>query len=235
MMTHASRLLVLGLLLLTTPAVRAQEPVRIVTLGDSITRGVRAGVKAEETFAALLQAELRKRDVKAEVVNVGIGGERTDQALRRLAKGVLALKPRVVTIMYGTNDSYVDRGQKEPRLSAADYGRNLRRLVEELLEAGVRPILMTPPRWGAKAVNGAGENPNRLLEHYVAVCREEAKKLKVPLVDHFAHWSKQAAAGTDVAAWTTDQCHPNPRGHREIVELLLPIVREALNPQKKES
>jgi len=40
------------------------QPVKIVTLGDSITRGVRAGVKAEETFAVLLQKELRGRDVK---------------------------------------------------------------------------------------------------------------------------------------------------------------------------
>src|SRR5207249_4230947 len=86
--------------------------VKIVTLGDSITRGVRAGVKAEETFSALLQKELRDRDVKADVVNVGIGGERTDQALKRLAKDVIALKPAIVIVMYGTNDSYVDKGQK---------------------------------------------------------------------------------------------------------------------------
>src|SRR5439155_722694 len=85
----------------------SSPPVKIVTLGDSITRGVRAGVKAEETFAALLQKDLRGRDIQADVVNVGIGGERTDQALQRLAKDVIALKPAVVVIMYGTNDSYV--------------------------------------------------------------------------------------------------------------------------------
>src|SRR5689334_16034900 len=97
---------------------KTNEPViKIVTLGDSITKGARAGVKAEETFAALLETELKKQGVKAEVANVGIGGERTDGALARLEKDVLARKPRVVTIMYGTNDSFVDKGQTTPRLT----------------------------------------------------------------------------------------------------------------------
>ena len=33
----------------------AAEPVTIVTLGDSITKGVRAGVKADETFSSQLK------------------------------------------------------------------------------------------------------------------------------------------------------------------------------------
>src|SRR5262245_44930813 len=87
----------------------ADEPaITIVTVGDSITRGERAGVRADETFAALLEAGLKEEGVRAEVVNAGIGGERTDGALARLDKDVLARKPRLVTIMYGTNDSFVD-------------------------------------------------------------------------------------------------------------------------------
>jgi acyl-CoA thioesterase-1 len=201
------------------------EKVRIVTLGDSITRGVRAGVKADETFAALLQKDLRERKVQAEVVNVGIGGERTDQALKRLVKDVIALKPAIVVIMYGTNDSYVDKGQTEPRLTAQQYGKNLEALLLELREVNIQPVLMTPPRWGDKAAaNGAGENPNVQLEKYVAICREVAKKTKTPLADHYAHWAKHVKKGGDLTDWTTDQCHPNPRGHREIADVLLPVV-----------
>src|SRR5262249_29997666 len=149
------------------------EKLRIVALGDSITRGVRTGVKADETFAALLQAELRKKKIQAEVVNVGIGGERTDQALARLNKAVITAKPKIVAIMYGTNDSYIDRGKKKPRITAEDYRANLKRLVGELRKNGAMPILMTPPRWGDKAgANGAGEHPNVRLEEYVKVCRE---------------------------------------------------------------
>lgn len=88
----------------------AGDEVRVVFLGDSITRGVRPGVKAEDTFASLVQAALRKDKVNAAVTNRGIGGERTDQALKRFDRDVLALKPHVVCLMYGHNDSHVDRG-----------------------------------------------------------------------------------------------------------------------------
>lgn len=228
-MRHLLAFLFLLVQFFFTASLPAEEAkVRIVALGDSITRGVRAGVKAEETFAALLQGELQKQKVAAEVVNVGIGGERTDQALKRLDKEVLARKPRIVVIMYGTNDSYVDKGQKEPRLSVAQYRANLKDLVEKVRKGGAEVVLMTPPRWGEKAKNGAGENPNVRLEQYVETCRAVAKEMKAPLVDHFTHWSKAASGGKDVAEWTTDDCHPNPAGHREIAGLLLPPVRELL-------
>lgn len=211
-------------------SIHAEGPkVRVVTLGDSITRGVRKGVKSEQTYAALLQAGLKKRDIDAEVINVGIGGERTDQAIVRLAKAVIAKKPAVVTVMYGTNDSYVDRGKKQPRLSAKEYGENLARIVKALRTAGIRPILMTPPRWGEKAgLNGKGESPNVLLEQYVKVCRKVAADTKTPLVDNFQHWSMKAKAGTNISTWMTDECHPNPAGHRVLAESVLPVLAKEL-------
>jgi acyl-CoA thioesterase-1 len=200
---------------------------RIVTLGDSITKGVRQGVADNETFSACLEAALKTRGVAAQVVNVGIGGERTDQALVRLRKDVIEKKPRIVTIMYGTNDSYVDVGKTRPRLTVEEYRTHLTQLVEELQSAGIRPVLMTEPRWGKSAKNGLGENPNGLLEKYVDVCRALAKERKLPLVDHFADWTKAEDQGTEIAGWTTDQCHPNPAGHRRMAELILPVILEA--------
>jgi len=224
------------LLLTVSAPVAAEEPrVRIITLGDSITRGVRTGVKADETFSALLQDALRKRKIEADVTNVGIGGERTDQALNRLASAVLSLKPQVVVVMYGTNDSYVDRGQKDSRLTAEQYGDNLLKLVAELRKAGARPILMTPPCWGRKAgANGAGEHPNLRLDKYVRVCRQVARETKTPLVDHYERWARHLAGSGDLGDWTTDQCHPNPRGHREIADALLPVVLKVLDKEKGE-
>ena len=202
-------------------------PSKIITLGDSITKGVRSGVKEEETFAALIQAALRKEGLAAEVTNVGIGGERTDQALVRLEKDVIARQPRVVTIMYGTNDSYVDIGKSDSRITAHEYRDNLVQLVERLRRAGIQPVLMTEPRWGAAAkANGAGEHPNLRLEKYVEECREVAKELGVPLVDHYAFWTQKEKAEQDLGAWTTDQCHPNPQGHEEMSRLMVPVVAE---------
>ncbi len=211
------------------PARPAAKPLRIVTLGDSITKGVRPGVKAEETFAARLEAGLRAAGVEASVVNVGIGGERTDQALKRLAKDVLAQQPGLVTIMYGTNDSYVDQGKDASRLTADEYRANLVRLVDELRAAGITPVLMTEPRWGKTAkLNGVGEHPNVRLEKYVEACRAVAAEKNSPLADHFKHWTDAESKGADIGTWTTDQCHPNPDGHRVLTELMLPAIRATL-------
>ena len=40
----------------------------------------------------------------AEVINAGVGGNRSSQLLRRLDRDVLAQQPTVVVLMVGTND-----------------------------------------------------------------------------------------------------------------------------------
>ena len=217
------RPILLAAIVLSAAPVRAAEPVAVVALGDSITNGVRPGVKADETFAAVLAARL-----KANVLNVGVGGERTDGALARLDKDVLAHRPRVVLVMYGTNDSYVDIGKTAPRLTVEKYRDNLILLIDTLRKGGAEPVLMTEPRWAPGAKNGVGESPNDRLEKYVEACRAVAKERKVPLVDHYRHWTEAEAEGTRLRDWTTDGCHPNPRGHRELADLIEPVLAKAL-------
>ncbi len=208
----------------------AARSLHVVTLGDSITKGVRSGVTAEQTFASLLRVRLKADRPSVRVTNIGIGGERTDQALGRL-KTVLDLKPDLVTIMYGTNDSYVDRGRTAGRLSLTRYRQNLVTLVTELLRRGIVPVLMTEPRWAADAkANGLGEHPNVRLSLYVDACRSVAADWRVPLVDHFAVWGVAARRGVKLSGWTTDGCHPNPTGHGKITDRLFPVVRAALAP-----
>jgi lysophospholipase L1-like esterase len=202
-----------------------QRHFKIVALGDSITKGVRSGVTSQQTFAAQIEVQLRDLGRSVSLTNVGIGGERTDQALKRL-KGVIDLKPNLVTIMYGTNDSYVDKGKTKSRITVDVYRANLIQITARLLEHGIVPILMTEPRWSAKASNnGLGENPNIKLEPYMVACREVAAEWRVPLIDHFATWSKHKEDGTDLHAWTTDGCHPNPSGHKVLASTMLPALK----------
>lgn len=231
---NSARAMLLSLLFCGATA-HAAEPVKIVTLGDSITKGVRPGVKADETFAAVLEATLKKEGRNVSVVNVGIGGERTDQALARLDKDVIALKPAIVTIMYGTNDSYVDKGAKTSRITVEEFTKNLKELVARLRAAHITPVLMTEPRWGDHAMqNGTEEDPNVRLVEFMKACRTVAKDLKVPLVDNYQVWDDHNAKGTDIgASWTTDQCHPNPEGHRVIAKTMLPVIDQALTTALK--
>lgn len=204
--------------------------VRVVVLGDSITKGVRPGVRVDETFARVVEKSLRRDGINVEVMNLGVGGERTDQALKRLAS-VTERQPQVVTVMYGTNDSYVDKGAKSTRITVEAYRSNLRAIVAELLLHGIEPILMTEPRWADDAPpNGLNENPNTRLEPFMQACRAVALECGVPLVDHFAQWTTARSDGQLLGDWTTDGCHPNPQGHRKLAELLLPALRDAFRP-----
>jgi hypothetical protein len=47
-------------------------------------------------------------------------------------------------------------------------------------------------------------------------------------VDHFARWSEAGKKGQALGEWTTDGCHPNPKGHQELADALLPALRAAL-------
>jgi lysophospholipase L1-like esterase len=211
----------------------ADRSVRIIALGDSITKGARPNVAPTQIFSALLQADLRAHGLRAEVHNVGIGGERTDQALERLARDVISQRPDLVTVMYGTNDSWVDAGKKEPRLSIDQFTDNLRILVARLASANIRVVLMSAPRFGDKNPrNGLGEDPNVRLAPFMERCRQVAREAQVPIVDHFEAWTQAEAHGQRVQEWTTDGCHPNPAGHAElaprVITVVEPLVREIL-------
>ncbi len=218
------------LVLVGTNAVRAQgTPTTIVVLGDSITKAVRPGVTAEQTFGAILEAKLKAEGKSVRVLNKGIGGERTDQALARLDATVLNEKPVVVTIMYGSNDSYVDKGKAASRITREQYRANLVELIKRFRKIGATPILMTPTCTAENAgKNGLGESPNIRLEDFVKACREVAKAENVRLVDHFDLWTAAAKKRGKLADRMTDGVHPNPEGQAILADAILPAVRDAL-------
>ena len=66
----------IGALLTTAMGAESKSqtrPLTIVTLGDSITKGVRRGVETEQTFAALIERSLGEQGISCRVVNEGIG------------------------------------------------------------------------------------------------------------------------------------------------------------------
>jgi lysophospholipase L1-like esterase len=206
------------------------EPITIVTLGDSITKGVRPGVKADETFAAVLQALLKKDGLDANVQNVGIGSEDTDLALKRFGRDVLAKKPRLVTIMYAANDHWIHkpRGKTEPTVPPAKFEANLRKMAAELHAAGAVVVFMTTPPPIGPGSYPKGEEALDRLEAYNRITRTVAADTRALLVDHYADWKKKQADGIDLRAWITDAWHPNPRGHAAMAERMFPVVRDAL-------
>ena len=111
-------------MLLTLLAFLASQDVQplILAVGDSMTAGF--GVASEQSYPAQLEKELIRRGFNYRVVNQGVTGSTTAQALSNFTRG-LALSPTIVIIQLGGNDA--SAGIK-PEVSR----ENIRRMIRQL-------------------------------------------------------------------------------------------------------
>src|SRR5262245_31861235 len=105
----------------------AHRPV-ILAIGDSMTAGY--GVAAELSYPAQLEQELKKRGYDYRVVNQGVTGSTTTQAMGRLTRA-LALQPEIVIIQLGGNDA----SQGIPRNVSRE---NVRLMIERFKPGGAK-------------------------------------------------------------------------------------------------
>lgn len=180
---------------------RANVPVRVVFLGDSITEywGQRAGTWFRY----------------AGWINRGIGGQTTAQLLLRERQDVLNLHPQVVVLQGASNDMRLGFSPEEIRDNLLTMG--------ELAEAHhIRVVLgeMTPvcdcvrPLTGLRTASRIHEL-NRLLAE---LCRRKHWILlpfHAPLADANDHMNPEL---------TLDGVHPNDAGYA----LLAPVIEAAL-------
>lgn len=193
------------------------KPLRIVCLGDSVTHGARPGVKREETFCRLLGKSLNERGATCEAINAGIGGNNTGQGLARVDADVLAHAPTHVVIMFGINDSWIDEGKTESRLTVAQFNGNLSAIISKVRASGAQPVLMTAnPVWSPYTAAN-----NATLKKYVSAAREVAQAQAVPLVDVYARFAESNIEGASLDALLIDGMHPGPAGQALIAEMLV--------------
>lgn len=181
----------------------AKQPVKIACLGDSVT-GVyyhTGGRRAypEMVFVALEQVYPQ---AKITVINAGISGNSTVDALKRLQKDVLDHKPDLVTVMFGLNDMV--------RVPLADYQANLKSIIEKCRGVGAEVLMCTPNA----VIETAGRPTSKLIE-YCAAMKEVGKQLNVPVCDCYA--AHMVLRDRDPLAWRlvmSDEIHPNMDGHK---------------------
>jgi len=214
----------------------AQQTIKILTFGDSITSGAREGVKETQTFTYYLGVLLNKDGFPVEMINKGISGETTSGALDRIEHDVIKEKPRWVTIMYGTNDAFIDDYADEtghwPRIPIERYKNNLKAIIQELKANNIKPILMTPiPMgrfWGSEVGIYKQKGINFKLKEFVEAVRDIAREENIPLVDHFNEWLNWEKRGKNIDTWMTDGIHPNPKGHRLMAAAIFKVLKREL-------
>ena len=228
---------------------RANRPVVIACLGDSVTHGcfevfinrfggIDTVYKPEQGYTARLQRRLRALapTCAANVIDCGISGDNARGGLERLERDALSLKPDLVIVNFGLNDSMfenVDSG-------VVMYERSMRGIFEAVLKSGAEAMLLTPnrmcdyvshkvmePQWRDIAQQAADVQNRGVLDRYVDAARSVAGDLFVPVADAYARWNRLHAAGVDTTALLANAInHPAEDMHDIFVEKILEAMFE---------
>jgi lysophospholipase L1-like esterase len=180
----------------------ARDRGAVVFLGDSITQGWEAGLPA--AFP-----ELR-------IANRGISGDTTRGVLLRLNEDVVALQPRGVVLLIGTNDL---EERAEPEVIAGNLA-----LILDALHAHhpALPVVLCRVFPSSATMRRPSTAIRRINALYDDVARARPQ---VTVVDT---WSIFADAQGDARlAEFPDLLHPNERGYAQWARALRPALQHA--------
>ena len=186
------------------PAVNAES--RIVFLGDSITDNW----NLSDSFPG------------KPYVNRGISGQTTPQILLRLRQDVIALKPKAVVILAGTNDIAENTGP----ITLEAIEDNLISMVEAAQKNGIRVILCSvlpaaryPWRPEIQPIEKI-QSLNRWMKEY-------APRAGVEFIDYYSAMVDQKSGLKQELA--IDGVHPNRAGYAVMSQLASKLLAEAVS------
>ena len=159
----------------------------VLALGDSLTFGT--GASAETSYPTVL-AGLTGWNV----VNAGVPGDTSAQALARLPALLAEHHPKLVIVSIGGNDFL-------RKLPESDTRTHVHAICRQALDAGAQVLLVAVPRATVAAALG------QMTDH--ALYAEVAKDLKIPLQREA--WG-EVLAQPDLRA---DAVHANARGYAQ--------------------
>ncbi len=181
------------------------KPLRILAFGDSLVAGFAVPRKAG--FTVQLEKSLIHAGYLAEVINAGVPGDTSGGGRARLEQ-VLAVKPDLMLLEFGANDNLL-------ALAPTNLEANLEAIIQRFRESGI-PVLLT----GIKPLRDLGEN---YRTEFSEIFFRLAAKYQLPFYADFL-----AGVAGKPELNKADGIHPNPKGIKEIVRRLAPLVIETL-------
>ncbi|MDT3736672.1 MAG: arylesterase [Denitratisoma sp.] len=171
----------------------------VLALGDSITAGY--GLAPEQAWPALLAEK-----TGWQIVNGGVSGDKTGDALARLPALMDEHAPKLVLVTLGGNDMLRKLPEEQTR-------GNLARILELVRGRNAQPVLLATPKPSVAGVVFQNLAPPPFYA-------EIAKERKVPLI---------ADAIPEVLsdpALKLDQLHPNAEGHQALAGKAFDALRK---------
>lgn len=121
---------------------------------------------------------------KFHMINSGVSGNNTREALARFERDVAAFSPDIVIITFAGNDCNPDPARNVPK---EEFSRNLDTIVEKIRALGGIPILQT---YYKNDGEGMDQEVSRSFREYLELIREAALRNKVFLVDQYKYFDR---------------------------------------------
>lgn len=209
---------------------------RLLFQGDSITDvGRNRGYEYDlgQGYVAQIRGILAamRPDLRIEILNRGISGNRTVELLERWSADCLELKPQWLSIFIGVNDVWRKRsemmgGQKFVPLD--QYTANYRSLLDQAKKAGIANLVLISPTLIDKYLLS---DLNMLLAEYDQVVQDLAKEYGAIYVPA-RRLLLEVLERTPEVLWLSDGCHPTVAGHSVIAAAWLQAVAAAASTGK---
>jgi len=220
--------------ILTNIASFAQDKkeLTIVTFGNSTT-APRKGI--EKVYAVRIHEALTEAGIPNKVINSGIGGSHTgsvrdnnlakiEHGMDRFEKAVLSHHPDWVTLNFGLNDAYQDKGEgTASRIPLENYIANLTYFIHAIKKDNGKVILLTPNPLSSKLEQFHHERLKLYRDAVIRLARSE----HVELINSWKVFGKYA--GKDPAGMEgllPDGTHPMDAGHRLIADEIVKIIKK---------
>ena len=185
----------------------ARQPPRVVFMGDSITQNW--GLADPELFSH-------------GVLDRGISGQTSEQMLVRFRPDVVALRPKIVLILAGTNDIAGNAGPT----SAQNFKNNIMSMVEIARANGIEVVLCSIPP--TAAFNWRPQiDPKPWIKQLNAWLARYAAQSHIKFVDYYPLLA--GPGGEFRADLSNDGVHPNRNGYRLMRAL---VERQVIHPDR---
>ncbi len=196
---------------------------KILFIGDSITASERNREDPKdlgEGYVKIAAGKLRLLypDTEIEVLNRGVGGDRTEHVLARVNEAVKET-PDICVLQVGINDVW-HFGEK---FSPGAFEENYRAIVRALKEGSRRVVILQP--YALKVGDKSRLRPALAKANGIIgkIAEEEQVRL-IPLDEIFTGVSQDI----DPALFAADGIHPTHRGCRYIADLVIKELKKDL-------
>jgi lysophospholipase L1-like esterase len=190
----------------------ARDPKTTIGFGDSITYGfLYKQPYPEFGYIPRLLTKLQEEIYEdANLINEGVGGTKTYEAIQRIDEVILTHGAQNLLFHYGTNDIlHVNE------VTTAEVVDNIAYMIDRVLDFGMTPVLSTLIPRNTIAADGI------YLERALDICtgiRELARERGVSLVDFWRLFSHHPEGDGGYWALMSDNVHPSEKGYQLMAE-----------------